>query len=248
MRKSLTLFCLPCAGAGSAMYLRWRRLLPSSITVQPIELPGRDSRIDELPEENYLALTECLSNELVHILSEKYAFFGHSMGALLAYGITHRLSAQKLPLPTALVVSGCAAPNRQDSERYSKIQSEAALIAELRKQAGTPEEVFDHPELLAMTLDLLAIDYRLCGSFQHVELPPLPIPIHVFGGRADEIEAAKLDDWRLAGAQAFTLDWFEGGHFFLRQSEEVFLHTLVKRLTESLSGVPHEASEVPAIA
>ncbi|MDV6344002.1 thioesterase II family protein [Nitrosomonas sp. Is37] len=248
MLKPLTLLCLPCAGASGTMYLRWRRLLPSWITVQPIELPGRGSRTDELPQESYLALIESLGDELVSILPEQYAFFGHSMGALLAYGITHHLSARKLPLPTALVVSGCAAPNRQDSERYSKIQGEAALIAELRKQAGTPEKVFDHSELLAMTLDLLAIDYRLCGSFQHVELPPLPIPIHVFGGRADEIEAAKLNDWQLAGTQAFTLDWFEGGHFFLRQSEEVFLHTLVKRLTESLIGVPYEVPESPATA
>lgn len=223
------------------MYLRWRRLLPSWITVQPVELPGRGSRLGELAQESYASLIESLCDELIPTLPEQYAFFGHSMGALLAYGITQSLSARKLLLPATLLVSGCAAPNRQDGERYSKIQGEAAFIADLRKQGGTPEEVFDNPELLAMILDLLAIDYRVCGSFRYAQRPPLSIPIHVFGGRADEIEASKLDDWQLAGTQAFSLNWFDGGHFFLRQSEEAFLSIMVQRLAESLNGVPCEA-------
>lgn len=241
MLKPITLFCLPCAGASATMYLRWRRFLPSWLTLQPVELPGRGSRMDERSLESYTALTAVLCDELASNLPEDYAFFGHSMGALLAYGITHGLSARGLPLPIALLVSGCAAPNRQDSERYTKLQGEAALIADLRQQAGTPEEVFNHPELLAMTLDLLAIDYRVCGSFQHAELLRLPVSINVFAGRQDDIEASKLNDWKLAGTQTFTLDWFEGGHFYLRQSEEQFLSNLVKRLTESVIEVSREA-------
>ncbi len=134
-------------------------------------------------------------------------------------------------------MSGCAAPSYQDIERYNKIRGEAGLIADLSRQGGTPEEVFDSPELLAMTLDLLQTDYRVCGSFQYMHLPPLPTPIHVFGGRSDEIGAQKLNAWRLESAQKFTLDWFDGGHFFLRQSETWFLGTLQNRLAESQVGV-----------
>lgn len=233
MLRPITLFCLPCAGARATMYLRWKRLLPSWVTVKPIELPGRGSRVSESPQESYAALTENLCDELASTLPEHYALFGHSMGALLAYGITRGLHARKLPLPAALLVSGCAAPSRQDGKRYHKIQGEAALIADLSKQGGTPEEVFNNPELLAMTLDLLKLDYRVCGSFQYVQLSPLPIPIHGFGGRSDAIDAAKLNDWRLESAQTYTLDWFDGGHFFLRQSEECFMLALKKRLMES---------------
>ncbi len=245
MLKPLTLFCLPCAGAHAAMYLRWRRLLPSWVTLQPIELPGRGSRLNELSQASYTALTESLCDELVPALPERYAFFGHSMGALLAYGITQSLSARRLPLPAALLVSGCAAPNQQNSERYSKMQSEAALIADLSKQGGTPEEVFNNQELLAMTLDLLRVDYGVCGSFQYHPSPPLPIPIHCFGGRADEIDATKLNAWQLESSRIFTLDWFDGGHFFLRQSEEWFMFILKKRLMESRMEISHG---VPATA
>lgn len=233
MQKPLTLFCFPCAGASATMYLRWRRLLPSWITVEPIELPGRGSRMDEFPAENYAALTQSLCDELAPSLPERYVLFGHSMGALLAYGVAQGLCAQQSSMPIALLVSGCAAPSRQDSQRYINMQSDAALIADLSRQGGTPVEVFENQELLRMTLDLLRVDYRVCGSFEYAQLLPLSIPIHSFGGRADEISAARLNDWRLESTQAFTLDWFDGGHFFLRQSEDWFMYVLKKHLIES---------------
>ncbi len=233
MPESITLYCFPCAGASATMYLRWRSLLPSWIIMQPIELPGRGSRINELPAENYAILTKNLSDEIGLALPKRYAFFGHSMGALLAYGVTQMLHAQKLSLPVALLVSGCPAPSRHDNERYRNMQDDDALIDELHKQGGTPKEVFDSTELLAMTLDTLRMDYRVCGSFKYAQLPSLNVPINGFGGRADEAIAEKLNDWRLESTQTFTLDWFDGSHFFLRQHEALFLRTLVMRLRES---------------
>ncbi len=239
MSGQLTLYCLPCAGASAAIYLRWRRLLPSWIEIIPVELPGRGMRLNEDLQDDYRALTALLSGEIALAAPEKYALFGHSMGALLAYGIAQKLQQSYAVLPTALLVSGCAAPARQDSARYNKIRTEAALIADLNQQGGTPEEVFSSPELLAMTLDLLRADYRVCESFQYLQQSPLPVPIHCFGGKADAISAESLNMWWQESNQLFTLDWFDGGHFFLRQSEEWFLQVLAKRLLENHSRVMH---------
>jgi surfactin synthase thioesterase subunit len=117
-------------------------------------------------------------------------------------------------------------------------------VAELRKQNGTPEEVFESPELLAMTLDLLGADYRACASFRYQRSLPLPLPIHVFGGREDEIHSDKLDAWREESTVGTSLDWLDGGHFFLRRNEDAFLSVLVKRLAErrtKLSNRPNAA-------
>lgn len=208
----------------------------------PVELPGRGARLDEIRQENCLELTEMLYREIADAAPRRYALFGHSMGALLAFGVAQRLHAQQLPLPAALLVAGCAAPSRQDSERYRQIRGDAALIAELGKQGGTPEEVFNNPELLAMTLDLLRVDYRVCGSFQYDEQASLPVSVHCFGGRADDIKPERLDEWRRESNRRFTLDWFDGGHFFLRQSEEWFIHVLTKRLLESRIGAVRDFS------
>ncbi|SCY65130.1 Surfactin synthase thioesterase subunit [Nitrosospira sp. Nl5] len=241
MPAPLTLFSLPCAGASAAMYLRWRRRLPSWVQMQPLELPGRGGRLHETPEKTFAALAARLCDELGTHPPQRYALFGHSMGALLAYRIAHCIRSRMQALPVALLVSACAAPSQQDWKRYADKESEASLIADLRKQNGTPEEVFENPELLSMTLTLLAADYRICASFRYEELPPLPIPIHVFGGRADEIHKSRLEKWRVEGTGGFSLDRFDGGHFFLRQHEEAFLPVLVQRLAGNPVEAPNAA-------
>ena len=244
MPAPLTLFSLPCAGASSVMYLRWRKRLPSWIQVVPVELPGRGRRLHEAPERNLDALAALLCDELGPQLPERYAIFGHSMGALLAYRIAHGLRTGSAPLPVALAVSACVAPSLQDWKRYADKTTQASLVAELRKQNGTPEEVFESPELLAMTLGLLGADYRACASFRYQRLLPLPLPIHVFGGREDEIHSDKLEAWREESTVGTSVDWLDGGHFFLRRNEDAFLSVLVKRLAErrtKLSNRPNAA-------
>lgn len=233
MAGSVTLFCLPCAGASATVYLRWRRLVPGWITIEPVELPGRGSRMREPFQEDCRTLTADLCDRVMSVSSGQYALFGHSMGALLAYGIVRGLLARKVVPPLALLVAGCEAPVCQDSERYAGMQDHDALMSDLRELGGTPEAVFDEPELLAMTLDLLRADYRICGSFRYERLLRLPVPVHAFGGRADSIDASELYAWQRETSRSFTLDWFEGGHFFLRQSEERFLSVLIERLAQS---------------
>lgn len=211
--------------------------MPSWIKVMPIELPGRGKRLDENPQENYQMLTEILSKEIAQVAQDRYALFGHSMGALLAYGITQQLQHFGTTLPVMLLVSGCAAPARQNSERYDRIRTEAALIADLNKQGGTPEAVFNNSELLAMTLDLLRIDYRVCGSFRYTQQAPFSIPIHCFCGITDAISTDYLSQWRQESNRLVTFDWFEGGHFFLHQSERRFISVLEKRILQSQGGV-----------
>jgi len=258
MAAPLMLFSLPCAGASAAMYLRWRRRLPSWMQVEPVELPGRASRLHETPRENFDALAADLCKELEKRLAkplarpERYALFGHSMGGLLAYRVAHGLRAAGRQLPAALLVSACAAPTRQDWRRYADKKTDASLIAELRRQNGTPEEVCGNAELLSMTLGLLGADYRVCASFRHQDSLPLTMPIHVFGGRADEIQAAGLEAWQREGAGTFSLDWFDGGHFFIRQNEDAFLSVLAKRLADSAGESPypprHASHAAPASA
>lgn len=242
--KTFTLYCLPCAGASATMYFRWRRLLPSWVTLKPIELPGRGHRLNELPQENFATLTRILCEEIALTRSERFAVFGHSMGALLAFGITQNLHKRNLPLPEALLISACPAPVCHENDRYQKLQTESDLIAELNKQGGTPREVFDNSELLGMTIELLRLDYRVCGSFQYSQSASLPVPIYGFAGRSDAIEVSRLNGWQLESTKTFTLDWFDGGHFFLRQSEEWFMHILKKRLAQIEMGEVRSVSVV----
>jgi surfactin synthase thioesterase subunit len=236
MQPQISLLCLPCAGASATMYFRWRRLLPGWIDLAPVELPGRGSRSGEAVVEDFDALADRLCAEQAGARQGRYAFFGHSMGALLAYGVTQRLLAAGLAPPCALLVSGSPAPSRRDPERFAGKDGDEALIADLRKLGGTPEEVFGSRELMRITLDALRADYRICESFRLRRSTALDIPIHVFAGRQDEIPPESVRAWSEEAGAGITLDWFDGGHFFIRQQEDRVVSALVRRLRGAVTG------------
>lgn len=237
----VSLLCLPCAGASATMYLRWRQLLPRWIEVVPVELPGRGMRMGERFVETYDALVGLICAERAAAMRGSFAIFGHSMGALLAYGVVQRLRVLGRPLPLALFASGSSAPSQRDPDRLPDTRDEDALIADLRKQGGTPEEVYASAELMRITLDTLGADYRVCQSFEYAASAdaPLPMPLHILAGLRDDIDAARIEAWSAHAGGAFSLDWFDGGHFFIRQHEAAVLAALARRLGQSMTGGMH---------
>ncbi len=237
----IDLLCLPCAGGSATMYQRWRHLLPAWIRVVPVELPGRGARLGEPFVHDFDTLVERLCHEQRERLNGCHALFGHSMGGLLAHGMAQRLRDSGRPLPQALFLSASAAPSQRERGRLPLPGDDAGLIADLRKQGGTPAEVFEHEDLLRMTLDALNADYRVCDSFTYRHGAPLPMPVHVYGGRDDTIGTERLQAWQREAGGRFSLSWFEGGHFFLRQQEGLLLQAIVRELMHQFAWVSHAA-------
>ncbi|KAF0809381.1 thioesterase domain-containing protein [Alcanivorax sp. S71-1-4] len=236
----VTLLCLPCAGASATMYLRWRRHLPSTVRVVPVELPGRGIRLHEAFVEDFSQLAAQLGDEQRAAMQGRYALFGHSMGALLAFALAQWQQAAGLPLPGALFVSGSPAPQCRERE-ISGQEDDAALIRALHKHGGTPAEVFASDELLRMTLNTLRADYRVCASFPEQPVSPLPVPLQVLAGRRDDIREASQRAWREHTREDFSLHWFDGDHFFIREQEAAVLACLNDALAQHFPEVAHAA-------
>ena len=226
---SLTLFCLPCAGASATMYQRWRRQVPAWLAVEPVELPGRGSLMRETPIADMGALVDRLAPawlDRVAALDTPYALLGMSMGGLIAYELALRAAGEGRPA-ASLIVAASAAPGTRDDVRRAALDTEDELIAEMRALGGTPEAVFAEPDILRPALAVLKADFGVCASARSSLGQPLAMPVHVYSGRADQISQSQLLAWQHATTSACTLTWMEGGHFFMREREGDFLQHVV---------------------
>lgn len=233
MSAPLTLYCFACAGSSAASFYRWRRLAPPWLRIEPVERPGRGARLREPHLRSYAPLVDLLTREMSVGLAPRYALLGHSLGALLAFGCARALRRSGAPAPSALVIAGAAAPSRRDMTRYATLCSDEEVTRELRRQGGTPEEVFADPELSRMALDAAAADFAVCGDFRYLTEAPLAVPLLAFGGRADAIDESDLCAWRAETTGPFRCELLDGGHFFLREREEAFVTALVAGLEEA---------------
>ena len=232
----MRVLCFPYAGAGASVYAPWRQHPPAGLSIQPVELPGRGSRMGEPFAASLDALVQQLAAEISADLPQPYALFGHSMGALIAYELAHALAQRGAPAPAALCISGTSAPGWRDQQRYRAMLSPVQLKNELRRLNGVPEELLDNAELMDLVLPVLAADFRLCASWVERRRSPLACPVHVFGGKSDPCTTAPaLAAWQRQTTGAFSLDMFDGDHFYLRHHERALLQRLQTCLLAQLA-------------
>ncbi len=231
-KAQVSLLCLPCGGASAAMYARWRLHLPRWIQLFPIELPGRGARVAEPFSDNISELVEQLCLEHARVLETPYALFGHSMGGLLAYCMARHLQQHGRALPLMMFASASPAPS--SSWSFSARDGDEALLQDLHRYGGVPDDVLESPEMLRLALDALAADYVLCSSFAYQGAAHLPVPLRVFAGRDDVVRQEQLAAWRRETTASFSIHWFDGGHFYLRPNEKPVVRLIEQQLADTL--------------
>lgn len=229
----LRLFCFPYAGAGAFIYKGWADHLPDTIEVWPVQLPGRGRRFKESPYTRIDSLVEDISQAMAPLLDLPFAFFGHSLGALVSFDLTRKLRNEFRLQPSHLFVSGSRAPHitRDDPITYNLPDDQ--FINELKRLNGTPREVLQHPELLRLMITTLRADFEISETYISSAMSPLDCPITAFSGWEDE-EAPKgdVEAWKYQTTASFNLLMMPGDHFFLHTSESLLLQTLSKELNQ----------------
>jgi surfactin synthase thioesterase subunit len=238
----LRLYCFPFAGGGAWAYASWADELSTDIEREielwSINLPGRESRQREPAFTALSPLIEALTSAVGPYLTGPYAFFGHSMGALLGFELACRLHAQGQAGPVHLIVSGHRAP--QLPHRHPPVHGlqDPEILAKLWRLGGTPEEVLRNPELIKLFLPLLRADLTVCETYAYRHREPLACSITAFGGNDDpEVSRDELSAWRRRTRESFSLHMFPGGHFFLQSAQSLVLRILAQDLRQVLRRV-----------
>jgi surfactin synthase thioesterase subunit/glycosyltransferase involved in cell wall biosynthesis len=200
---TLRLFCFPYAGGSPASFAKWQQQLPAEVAVCPVRLRG---------EPTLNRLVETLAEAIQPYTNRPFAFFGHSMGAAVAFEL-----AQKVE-PRALYVSAAKAPKFRKHWTPPPEPSDQDLLAELKRLQDLPEEV------LPLILPALRADTALYRNYVYEDRPALKCPVHAFGGTDDpNVKPQHLEAWREHTTGEFTLHLFPGGHFFIQSAQQEFL-------------------------
>lgn len=88
------LICFPHAGGSASFYFPVSRALTPGVDVLAIQYPGRQDRRHEPCIDSIAALADALAEEVRPWCDRPVTFFGHSMGATLAFEVARRLEAE----------------------------------------------------------------------------------------------------------------------------------------------------------
>jgi medium-chain acyl-[acyl-carrier-protein] hydrolase len=185
----------------------------------------------EKPDTSAQSLVEAAAEAITPYLDLPFAFFGHSMGALISFELARHLRRLHLPAPKHLFLSGRSAPHPEirDPVTYNLPVNEFA--EELRRLNGTPREALENHELMELMIPLLRADFEICQTYSYTQEPPLDCPITAFGGLDDSDSTEQMiAAWREQTTSSFTLCMMPGDHFFMHSAQERILDVISQQL------------------
>jgi surfactin synthase thioesterase subunit len=225
----LRVFWFPHAGGGAVQPAG----LPHG-TICPVRLPGRESRLAEAPFERMGPLVEALASAVEPYIGKPLAFFGHSMGAAVAFELARLLRRRGQPLPIMLIVSGARAAHYRRNHIPGPPPGDDEFLAELRGLQGMPDEVLEDPAMMRAILPALRADTALYRNYVYTEDAPLACPIRAYGGSGDpNVVPEHLEAWARQTSNSFALRIFPGGHFYLNAGREALLAALAQDLEQA---------------
>lgn len=217
----ITLFCFPYAGGSSSLYENWGAQLPRSIKVIGMEYPGRGSKGKEAFIKTLDSLLSHFEIEVLSKIKGPFAFFGHSLGAIVAFELACLLQEKQRLNPISLFLSGCPAPDKIVSLSSLSQMEDKEFIQALESLKGTPQELLGTVEFKEMFLPILRADFSLLDTYIPGQ-KRIKCPLVILGGKQDfTVDIQDLPQWAFWTESNISLVELEGDHFFIRKQKPV---------------------------
>ncbi|MGH3698715.1 MAG: thioesterase II family protein [Pseudonocardiaceae bacterium] len=223
------LVCFPHAGGSAKYFLPVSRSLSPATEVLALQYPGRHDRHGEPGIDDLVELAVLIVDVLRPWADRPLTFFGHSMGATLAFEVARRLASQHTEL-TGLFVSARCAPSRHRDERSHQLDDEG-LLAAVRQLTGASAELPGFERFARRALPVIRSDYTAAETYRYTPGPDVTCPIFaLLGDRDPMVTVAEAQWWRVHTSGAFELRLFPGGHFYLDGQWAAVLDLLERHL------------------
>jgi surfactin synthase thioesterase subunit len=228
---ALRLYCFPHAGGGASAYRSWPELIGADVEVVAVRLPGRESRFAEPRFRRMADVVAALCGPLSASLDRPFAFFGHSLGALVAFETACVLARAGAPSPVHLLAAASPAPGRGGRDGPLHTLPAHALIDRLREYGGLPEPVLAQHALLSVLLPTIRDDLEIGYAYHAADIGCLRCPVTVLGGVDDRsVSAEDLAGWEAVTDGPFAIRLVPGGHFFVGEAGASTMASIVEAL------------------
>ena len=222
------LFCFPHAGGAPVSFFPWTAHVSEEIECVCLQYPGRAHRLRETPSTSVQQLVDDILPEIEGWSEKPFAFYGHSLGGIVAFELARTLGRLGRPGPRHLYI-GAARPPQNASSRppIHQLPDNEFVAAVNSRYGGIPAAVAADSGAMEMFLPGLRGDFTAYETYQFRPSNPLALPITVFGGAQDPAVSPEcLEGWRQHTDMAFDLRVLPGGHFFPPASTQVLIRVL----------------------
>lgn len=226
-QASQRIICFHDAGGSASLYDEWIKHLDESLELVVVELPGRGKNFEAKPYKNVVKLVHDLQEQLQQYFDKPFAFFGHSMGGLLAFELTKKLLSENKPAPKNLFVSSTPQLSSYDKEQINPNSSDERLM-DLFPYLKVTSRESANSEGAQIMMKILRADLELLSSYQYQRENPIPIAITAIHGVDDpRVKHEQMEMWSEETMSSFDLFSRPGGHRYIEQ-EHLFVTSLIK--------------------
>lgn len=230
------LFCFPHAGGSASSFHELAKALPEAVELTAVQYPGRQDRYTEPMPGSITELADGLASEMESPFDRPTAFFGHSMGAIVAFEVARRLQP-RFPSPlAALFVSACRAPGQRSPSGMSFDEDEVRDYLRDLGGSGARALAADE-ELWQLAYPVLSGDLRLIEQYRYTAGAPLACPLSAIGGDQDaSVTSADLERWQEHVIGGADLHAVPGDHFYFDESPLPLISILTGALDQCRPG------------
>lgn len=213
----------------------WKGGLLPEVQLAALQAPGHGSRLDEPAHHSIDEILCEVVPKFSGIGNRRFAFYGHSLGAVIAFELARRLRKAGLPQPCHLFVGAARPPQLGPTLPGLHRLDEQEFLEELQaRYGGIPTEILNNPEVLSIFLPALRADFTVYETYKYEPEPPLDCPISAFAGMQDRLVPAQImTGWEAHTAAGFNLRRLRGDHFFLEVSRNELTGSILHKLTAS---------------
>ena len=225
------LFCFPYAGGNATIFRDWAAHLPPMVELWASQPPEWGRRANRAPLTRMSQVIEGLAAGFHHFVDKPFLFFGHSLGAVVAFELAQWLVREMRLEPAHLIVSGHGAPQIPRTDPPIHDLPDDEFVQELRRLKGTRSEILEHAELMQMIMPILRADFEISDTYVCSSRAAMSCAVTALGGLQDtEVTPESIREWVEVTTGPFSMKMLPGDHFFLHSAQATVLRLVTNAL------------------